>query len=172
MPVSGHALSRLVRGRLTKHLVAPSLVWNATILAHRFGDCFHIRNQLVFGERSGLRRAGEPELISEHRKKRRVAGLQLVAVAGDPNMRAVSRTDIDDREVKTMKFAGLVALSTIGVIVLGVSSPRAAPIIADAIGGGAYANSLITRTRAMPHCGIDPRHHRHCQPLRKPASKT
>ena len=71
-----------------------------------------------------------------------------------------------------MKFAGLVALSTIGVVVLDVSGSRAAPIIAFAIGGGVYGDSLITKTRAMPHCGIDPRHHRHCQPLRKPASKT
>ena len=71
-----------------------------------------------------------------------------------------------------MKFAGLVALSTIGVVVLDVSGSRAAPIIAGAIGSGAHGNALITKTRAMPHCGIDPRHHRHCQPLRKPASKT
>ena len=71
-----------------------------------------------------------------------------------------------------MTFARLVALSTIGVIVLGVSGARPAPIGAAAIGGGSYRNFLITKIRAMPHCGIDPRHHRHCQPLRKPPSKT
>jgi hypothetical protein len=65
-----------------------------------------------------------------------------------------------------------VALSTISVIVLGPSGARPAPIDAAKIGGDPYRNSLITKTRAMPHCGIDPRHHRHCQPLRKPASKT
>lgn len=71
-----------------------------------------------------------------------------------------------------MKLAGLVALSTIGVMVLGVTDTHAALIGAAAIGGGPYKTSLVTKTRAMPHCGIDPRHHRHCQPLRKPASKT
>jgi hypothetical protein len=71
-----------------------------------------------------------------------------------------------------MKFAVLVALSTIGVMVLGVTGTRPAPIGVAAIGGDPYKNSLVTKTRAMPHCGIDPRHHRHCQPLRKPASKT
>ena len=65
-----------------------------------------------------------------------------------------------------------VTLSTISVIVLGVSGARPAPIDAAKIGGGSYRTSVITKTRAMPHCGIDPRHHRHCQPLRKPASKT
>jgi hypothetical protein len=71
-----------------------------------------------------------------------------------------------------MKFAKLLAVSTVGVIVLGVSGTRAAPVGATAIGGDSYKHPLITKTRAMPHCGIDPRHHRHCQPLGKPASKT
>jgi hypothetical protein len=71
-----------------------------------------------------------------------------------------------------MKFSGLVALSTIGLMVLGVTGTRAAPIGASAIGGGPSKSSVVTKTRAMPHCGIDPRHHRHCQPLRKPAGKT
>jgi len=71
-----------------------------------------------------------------------------------------------------MTFVKLVALSTIGVIVFGVSAARPAPIDAAATGGGPYENFFITKIRAMPHCGIDPRHHRHCQPLRKPPSKT
>jgi hypothetical protein len=71
-----------------------------------------------------------------------------------------------------MKFAGLVALSTIGLTVLGVTGTRPAPIGTSAIGGGPFKSSLVTKARAMPHCGIDPRHHRHCQPLRKPADKT
>jgi hypothetical protein len=80
--------------------------------------------------------------------------------------------DPQDLAKRVMKFAKLITLSTIGVIVLGASGSRAAPIIAGVIGGGAYGNFLITKTRAIPHCGVDPRHHRHCQPLREPASKT
>ena len=114
----------------------------------------------------------EPELMSERRKRWCVARLQLMAVASRPNITALSRKAIGNREAKVMKFAGLVALSTMSAVVLGVSGSRAAPTITGAIGAGAYENSLITKTRAMPHCGIDPRHHRHCQPLRKPASKT
>ena len=124
-------------------------------------------SKIVFSD--APRREAEFKLNIRAPEKKAPPGLRLYLSC--PNISAVSCTD-GLQEAEAMKFAGLVALSTIGVMVLGVTDTHAALIGAAAIGGGPYETSLVTKTGAMPHCGIDPRHHRHCQPLRKPASKT